>query len=177
VAHKGRKEALSAPGYSWILPTLRALQFIHRVPSLLPQSWRSALRSRVRLEPRLIEFARLATILPLGPKHSTPRPVQIRGRRVLLLPALLLGCLWARSPGSTSTIPSCSQPDLVASWISGTLPNPWPDAFGRCEAAAEVEPTTGAVVHAFTTGAVVQVFLLVGNVPSSAWSGDGQGKT
>jgi hypothetical protein len=30
-------------------------------------------------------------------------------------------------------------------------------------------------VHAFTTGAVVQVFLLAGNVPSSAWSGDGQG--
>ena len=44
------------------------------------------------------------------------------------------------------------------------------------EAAAEVETTTGAVVHAFTTGAVVQVFLLAGNVPSGAWSGDGQGK-
>ena len=28
------------------------------------------------------------------------------------------------------------------------------------EAAAEVEPTTGAIVHAFTTGTVVQVFLL-----------------
>jgi uncharacterized protein YbcI len=29
------------------------------------------------------------------------------------------------------------------------------------EAAAEVEPATGAVVHAFTTGTMVQVFLLV----------------
>jgi hypothetical protein len=38
------------------------------------------------------------------------------------------------------------------------------------QAAAEVEPTTGAVVHAFTTGTVVQVFLLVGDVPSEAWS-------
>ena len=28
------------------------------------------------------------------------------------------------------------------------------------QAAAEVEPATGAVVHAFTTGAMVQVFLL-----------------
>ena len=28
------------------------------------------------------------------------------------------------------------------------------------EAAAEVEPTTGSVVHAFTTGTMVQVFLL-----------------
>ena len=27
-----------------------------------------------------------------------------------------------------------------------------------CEAAAEIEPATGAVVHAFTTGAMVQVF-------------------
>ena len=28
------------------------------------------------------------------------------------------------------------------------------------EAAAEVEPTTGSIVHAFTTGTMVQVFLL-----------------
>jgi uncharacterized protein YbcI len=31
------------------------------------------------------------------------------------------------------------------------------------EAAAEVEPATGTVVHAFTTGSVVQVFLLAEN--------------
>jgi uncharacterized protein YbcI len=36
------------------------------------------------------------------------------------------------------------------------------------EATAEVEPTTGAIVHAFTTGTVVQVFLLTGNVPADA---------
>ena len=37
------------------------------------------------------------------------------------------------------------------------------------EAAAEVEPATGAVVHAFTTGAMVQVFLLQarGAVPAT----------
>jgi uncharacterized protein YbcI len=43
------------------------------------------------------------------------------------------------------------------------------------EAAAEVETTTGTVIHAFTSGAMVQVFLLTGNVPASAWSGDGAG--
>ena len=37
------------------------------------------------------------------------------------------------------------------------------------EAAAEVEPTTGAVVHAFTSGTMVQVFLLADNVSSEAW--------
>jgi uncharacterized protein YbcI len=39
------------------------------------------------------------------------------------------------------------------------------------EAAAEVEPTSGAVVQAFTTGTVVQVFLLPGNVQADTWSG------
>ena len=34
------------------------------------------------------------------------------------------------------------------------------------EAAAEVEPATGTVVHAFTTGNVVQVFLLAASLPS-----------
>ena len=38
------------------------------------------------------------------------------------------------------------------------------------EAAAEVEPVTGTVVQAFTTGNVVQVFQLVGSVPTEAWS-------
>lgn len=40
------------------------------------------------------------------------------------------------------------------------------------EAAAEVEPTTGSVVHAFTTGKMVQVFLLTKNIPTSAWNGN-----
>jgi uncharacterized protein YbcI len=34
------------------------------------------------------------------------------------------------------------------------------------EAAAEIEPATGAVVHAFTTGNVVQVFRLDGRAPT-----------
>ena len=42
------------------------------------------------------------------------------------------------------------------------------------EAIAEVEPRTGAVVQAFTTGNVVQVFQLVGSVPMETWSGNGQ---
>lgn len=39
------------------------------------------------------------------------------------------------------------------------------------EATAEVEPASGAVVQAFTTGAVVQVFQLAGNAPMESWSG------
>ncbi len=38
------------------------------------------------------------------------------------------------------------------------------------EAAAEVETTTGAVVHAFTTGTMVQVFQLVDGITAEKWS-------
>ena len=38
------------------------------------------------------------------------------------------------------------------------------------EATAEIEPASGAVVQAFTTGTVVQVFLLAGSAPTEAWS-------
>ena len=41
------------------------------------------------------------------------------------------------------------------------------------EAVAEVEPATGAVMQVFTTGTVVQVFLLACDVPSETWSGNG----
>jgi uncharacterized protein YbcI len=41
------------------------------------------------------------------------------------------------------------------------------------EAVAEVEPTTGAVVQAFTRSAMVQVFRMAGNVPDGSWSGSG----
>ena len=41
------------------------------------------------------------------------------------------------------------------------------------EATAEVEPTTGTVVQAFTNGTVVQVYLLACEVPSEMWSGSG----
>ncbi len=40
------------------------------------------------------------------------------------------------------------------------------------EATAEVEPASGAVVQAFTTGNVVQVFSLGGNAPTESWSGN-----
>jgi len=39
------------------------------------------------------------------------------------------------------------------------------------EAVAEVDPTTGAVVQAFTKSAMVQVFRLARGVPGSSWGG------
>lgn len=41
------------------------------------------------------------------------------------------------------------------------------------EATAEIEPSSGTVVQAFTTGTVVQVFLLACDVPAESWSGNG----
>jgi uncharacterized protein YbcI len=41
------------------------------------------------------------------------------------------------------------------------------------EASIEVEPTTGTVVKAFTSGTVVQVFLLTHGMPAESWSGNG----
>jgi hypothetical protein len=41
------------------------------------------------------------------------------------------------------------------------------------EAAAEVEATTGAVVHAFTTGTMVQVFQLASGISADVWNGNG----
>ncbi len=41
------------------------------------------------------------------------------------------------------------------------------------EAAAEVETTTGAVVHAFTTGTMVQVFQLGGRISVEDWNASG----
>lgn len=38
------------------------------------------------------------------------------------------------------------------------------------EAAAEVETATGTVVHAFTSGTMVQVFLLARQLPSESWN-------
>jgi hypothetical protein len=45
------------------------------------------------------------------------------------------------------------------------------------EATAELEPASGAVVQAFTTGTVVQVFLLAGSAPTEAWSGNAPGNS
>ncbi len=42
------------------------------------------------------------------------------------------------------------------------------------EAAAEVETATGTVVHAFTTGTMVQVFLLGQSMPADTWNGNGR---
>ena len=39
------------------------------------------------------------------------------------------------------------------------------------QATLEVEPKTGAVVQVFTTGTMVQVYLLAGSVPTDSWSG------
>ena len=43
------------------------------------------------------------------------------------------------------------------------------------QAAAEVEPGTGTVVQAFTTGTVVQVFLLASGIAADTWNGRGAG--
>jgi uncharacterized protein YbcI len=42
------------------------------------------------------------------------------------------------------------------------------------EATAEVETTTGTVVHVFTSGTMVQVFLLARSLSADTWRGDGQ---
>jgi uncharacterized protein YbcI len=42
------------------------------------------------------------------------------------------------------------------------------------EATAEVEAKTGTVVHVFTTGTMVQVFLLAHGIPEETWSGSGK---
>lgn len=39
------------------------------------------------------------------------------------------------------------------------------------EAAAEVETASGTVVHTFTSGTMVQVYLLAEPLPESSWSG------
>ncbi|RQV99031.1 hypothetical protein EH220_02335 [bacterium] len=41
------------------------------------------------------------------------------------------------------------------------------------EAAAEVETRIGAVVHAFTSGMMVQVFRLASGISSDTWIGNG----
>jgi uncharacterized protein YbcI len=41
------------------------------------------------------------------------------------------------------------------------------------ETAVEMETTTGAIVHAFTTGTMVQVFRLAGRISAEAWNGNG----
>ena len=42
------------------------------------------------------------------------------------------------------------------------------------ESTAEIETAAGAVVQAFTTGTMVQVFLLAGKVAPSTWTQDGE---
>ncbi len=38
------------------------------------------------------------------------------------------------------------------------------------EVAAEVETTTGTIVHAFTSGTMVQVFLMAASIPAATWN-------
>lgn len=42
------------------------------------------------------------------------------------------------------------------------------------ESAAEFEPATGTVAQVFTTGALVEVFLLARSMPAESWSGSGK---
>jgi uncharacterized protein YbcI len=43
------------------------------------------------------------------------------------------------------------------------------------ETAAEVEPSTGTVVQVFTSGTMVQVFLLTHGLPADVWNGSARG--
>ena len=43
------------------------------------------------------------------------------------------------------------------------------------EATAEVDPKSGTVVKVFTSGSMVQVFLLAHAVPADSWTGNGSG--
>ena len=45
--------------------------------------------------------------------------------------------------------------------------------FAVHEAAVEVETMTGAIVHAFTSGTMVQVFRLDGSISAETWGGPG----
>ena len=45
------------------------------------------------------------------------------------------------------------------------------------EAAAEIETGSGTVIHAFTSGTMVQVFLLAENLPPGIWNGTGPAST
>ena len=44
------------------------------------------------------------------------------------------------------------------------------------ESVAEVEPATGSVVQVFTSGTMVQVFLLAESVPADTWRENGPGE-
>ena len=43
------------------------------------------------------------------------------------------------------------------------------------ETSVEMETTTGAIVHAFTSGTMVQVFRLAGKIPAGVWNGNESG--
>ena len=45
------------------------------------------------------------------------------------------------------------------------------------DSAAEVEPASGTVVHAFASGTMVQVFLMAGPIPAETWDGSGKAKS
>jgi uncharacterized protein YbcI len=42
-----------------------------------------------------------------------------------------------------------------------------------CEARAEIDTATGAVMQLFATGTIVQVFVLARSLPADSWSGSG----
>ena len=81
----------------------------------------------------------------------------------------------ARSPAGAAQVQEFHRQLFASS--SGSLREEITRITGMkvCEAAAEVEPATGAVVQVFTTGNLVQVFQLVGSVPTETWSGNGPG--
>lgn len=81
----------------------------------------------------------------------------------------------ARSPAGAALVQEFHRQLFAAS--SGELRQEIAKITGvkMREAAAEVDATTGAMVHAFTTGTMVQVFLLSESIPADTWNGNGSG--
>ena len=78
--------------------------------------------------------------------------------------------VWAKSPAGAAQVQEFHRQLFASS--SDALRQEITRITGMAvrEATAEIEPASGAVVQAFTTGTVVQVFQLAGTVPSETWS-------
>jgi hypothetical protein len=93
-----------------------------------------------------------------GPKELVTRP----SRRC---PGRLENC--GHSPGGAAQVPEFHRQLFASSSESLRQESTKITGMEVREAAAEIDPATGAVVQAFTTGNVVQVFQLAGIFPFS----------
>jgi len=80
----------------------------------------------------------------------------------------------ARNPAGAAQIKEYHQQLLLSSADPLRLEIKRITGVAVQEAAVEVETVTGTVVLVFTTGAMIQAFLLVDSVPAETWSGNTQ---